>query len=59
MMLYSKQKFDSSIELKVLALSVVILDGTPNLVMILSSKNSLTTLSVALLVGIALTHLVK
>jgi hypothetical protein len=56
---YLKQNEDNSIELKALALSVVILVGTPNLVIILSSRKSITTLSVADLVGIASTHLVK
>ena len=56
---YLKQNEDIYVELKALALSVVILLGTPNLVMILSSKKSITTLSVAFLVGIASTHLVK
>ena len=56
---YLKQNEDNSIELKALALSVVIFAGTPNLVIILSSIKSMTTLSVADLVGIASTHLVK
>ena len=58
-MYYLKQKDDMATELKALALLVVVLDGTPNLVMILSSRKSITTFSVAALVGMASTHLVK
>ena len=46
-------------ELKALALSVVILRGIPNLVIVLSSMNSITIFFVADLVGMASTHLVK
>ena len=46
-------------ELKALALSVVILRGIPNLVIVLSSMNSITTFYVAVLVGLASTQLVK
>jgi hypothetical protein len=56
---YLKQNEDNSVELKALALSVVILAGTPNRVIILSSRKSMTTLSVAHLLGISSTHLVK
>jgi hypothetical protein len=56
---YLKQNEDNYVELKALALSVVIFAGTPNLVIILSSRKSMTTLSVANLVGIASIHLVK
>jgi len=56
---YLKQKAEKSAELKFGPLSEMILDGTPNLVKILSSINSITTLYVACLVGIASTHLVK
>jgi hypothetical protein len=56
---YLKQNYANARELKALALSVVILDGTPNLVMILSSKKFMTTSSVAFFVGIDSTHLVK
>jgi hypothetical protein len=56
---YFKQNEDNSVELKALALSIVILAGTPNLVIILSSRKSITNLSVVDLVGIASTHLVK
>ena len=58
-MLYLKQKDDISEEKKHKPLSVMILAGTPNLVIILSSKKSVTIASVAFLVGIASTHLVK
>ena len=56
---YLKQNDQNSDDLKALALSVVILGGIPNLVIILSSRKSITTLSVAFLVGMAFTHLVK
>jgi hypothetical protein len=56
---YLKQNEDSSVEVKALALSIVIFAGTPNLVIILSLRKSMTTLLVADLVGIASTHLVK
>ena len=56
---YLKQKSFTSPELKALALSVVILRGVLNLVMILSSMKSITTFSVAFLVGMPSTHLVK
>jgi len=56
---YLKQNEDNSVELKALALSVVILAGTSNLVIILFSRKSMTTLSVADLVGITSTYLVK
>ena len=56
---YLKQNDVISSELKALALLVVILNGTPNLVIILSSRNFIITLSVAFLVGISSTHLVK
>ena len=56
---YLKQKDDIPAELKAFALSVVIFEGTPNLVIILSSRKSMTTLSIADLVGMASTHLVK
>ena len=56
---YLKKNEDNSVELKALALSVVIFAGTPNLVIILSSRKSMTTLSVFDLFGIATTHLVK
>ena len=59
MMPYLKQNEDIATELKALALFVVILAGTPNLVMILSSRKSITTFLVAALVGMASTHLVK
>ena len=59
-MSYLKNNDDIASELKIyLALSVVILAGTPNLAMILSSRISMTTFSVAALVGMAFTHLVK
>jgi hypothetical protein len=45
--------------LKALALSVVILNGTPNLAKILSSKNSLTIVYVVIFEVIASTHPVK
>ena len=54
-----KQKLVNYAKLKALALSVVILAGAPNLVMILFSVKSITALSVAFLVGIASTHLMK
>ena len=44
---YLNQNDVSSIELKDLALLVVILDGTQNIMIILSSRNSIITLSVA------------
>ena len=56
---YLKHKSFIAPELKALALSVVILRGVPNLVMILSSIKSITTFLVAALVGIASTQLVK
>ena len=56
---YLNQNDVSSIELKGLALLVVILDGTQNIMIILSSRNSIITLSVAFLVGIASTHLLN
>jgi hypothetical protein len=52
---YLKQNFANARELKALALSVVILDGTPNLVMI----QFMTTSSVDFFKGIDSTHLVK
>ena len=58
-MLYLKHKDDISEETKHEPLSVMILAGTPNLVIILSSEKSMTTILVAFLVGIASTHLVK
>jgi hypothetical protein len=59
MILYLKQNSAKARELKALALSVVILDGTPNLVMIHSSKKFMITSSMAFFVGIDSTHLVK
>ena len=56
---YLKQNDQNSDDLKALALSVVILAGILNLVIILSSRKSIITLSVAFLVGMASTHLVK
>ena len=56
---YLKQNDVNSNDLKALALSVVILAGIPNLVIILSSRKSIITLSVAFLVGMDSTHLVK
>ena len=56
---YLKQKDDISEELKHEQLSVIVLVGTPNLVIILSSRKSMTTTSVSFLVVIASTHLVK
>ena len=56
---YLKQNEDNYVELKALPLLVVIFAGTPNLVIILFSRKSMTTLSVADLVGIASTHFVK
>jgi hypothetical protein len=56
---YLKQNEDNYVELKALALSMVIFAGTTNLMIILSSRKSMTTLSVADLVGIASTHFVK
>jgi hypothetical protein len=56
---YLKQKEDNSVELNALALSIVILADTLNRVIILSSRKSMTTLSVVDLVGIASTNLVK
>ena len=56
---YLKQKDDILEEIKHGTLSVMILAGTPNLVIILSSKKSMTIALVAFLVGIASTHLVK
>ena len=56
---YLKKNDKSSVELKGLALLVLILDGTQNIMIILSSRNSIITLSVSFLVGIASTHLVK
>ena len=58
-MLYLKQKDDILEETNHGPLSVMILAGTPNLVIILSSKKSMTIASVSFLVGIASTHLVK
>ena len=56
---YLKQNDQNSDDIKALALSVVILAGILNLVIILSSRKSIITLSVAFLVGMASTHLVK
>ena len=56
---YLKQKDDILGEIKHGPLSVIILAGTPNLVMILSSRKSMTMASVSFLVGIASTPLVK
>jgi hypothetical protein len=56
---YLKQNSTKAYELKALALSVVILEGTPNLVMIRSSRKFMTTSSVAFFIGIDSTHLVK
>jgi hypothetical protein len=56
---YLKQNYAKVRELKALALSLVILEGVPNLVMILSSKKFMTTSSVSFFVGMASTHLVK
>ena len=58
-MSYLKQMDDISEELKHGPLSMMIMAGTPNLVIILSSRKSMTTTSVAFVVGIASTHLVK
>jgi hypothetical protein len=59
MILYFWQKSIIAMDLKAWALSVTIFGGHPNLDEILSSKKSITTESVALLVGIASTHFVK
>jgi hypothetical protein len=59
MMSYLKQNSAKASKLKSLALSVVILDGTPNLVMILYSKNFMTTSLVDFFVGIDSNHVVK
>ena len=56
---YLKHKSFTAPELKALVLLVVILRGVPNQVMILSSMKSIATFSVAVLVGIASTDLVK
>jgi hypothetical protein len=48
---YLKKNYAKAREMKSLALSVIILDGTPNIVM--------TTSSVDFFVGIYSTHLVK
>jgi hypothetical protein len=56
---YLKQNSTRVYELKALALSVVILEGTSNLVMIRSSIKFMTTSSVAFFVGIDSTHLLK
>jgi hypothetical protein len=56
---YLQQKEDKLTELKALALFVVIFAGAPNLVTIPSSKKFTTTSFVALLVGMASTHLVR
>jgi hypothetical protein len=56
---YLKKNSTRACELKALALSVVILEGIPNLVMIHSSKNFMTTSSVDFFVGMDSTHLVK
>jgi fucose 4-O-acetylase-like acetyltransferase len=53
---YLKQNEDNYVELKALALSIVIFADTLNLVIILFSRKSMTTLSVANLVGIDSTH---
>ena len=58
-MSYLKQKDDISEETKHGPLSMMILAGTLNLVIILSSKKSMTIASVSFLVGIASTYLVK
>jgi hypothetical protein len=58
-MLYFWLKMTISIDLNALALSVTIFRGQPNLDNILSSRKYITTESIAFLVGIASTHLVK
>ena len=56
---YLKQKDDILEETKHGPLSVMILAGTLNLVIILSYKKSMTIASVSFLVGMTPTHLVK
>jgi hypothetical protein len=58
-MTYLKQKEENYVEPKALALFVVILESTLNLVIILSSRKFMTTLLVSHLVVIDSTHLVK
>jgi len=59
MMPFFSQKATIALDLNALALSVINLCGQPNLLKILSSINSIITLSVAFLVGMASTHFVK
>ena len=58
-MLYSLQNFTNLDEEKAYALSVISLLGNPNLDKIWLKTKSIITLSVAYLVGMASTHLVK
>jgi hypothetical protein len=59
MILYFWKNFIMAIDLKACALLVIIFQGHPDLDKILSSKKLITTESVAFLVGINSTHLVK
>jgi hypothetical protein len=56
---HNKKNYENLVELNALALSIMILARKPNLVLILSSKNSFTTLFVAPFTGIGSNHLIK